>query len=405
MDPAALNDFRETLSPYGTWQDDATYGVVWTPSSGIVGADFAPYVSHGHWGLTASNAWLWMSDFNWGWAPFHYGRWVWIGGRGWSWIPGRVYSPAWVVWRTGFYDDYYVGWAPMPPSWYWRRGWAYRLGFAPPASYVFCSASYVFSPRVRTYIAPPSRVNLIAPRTRPYVAANPSVVSPAQTAITMTRGPSLADAHVPQGSVPAERVSHDPRALSYARTVPASRSIGTDGGAIAGRPGMPRPSGFAGSPGANIYTTRPTLPPTGANMPQDYGPRPLPQPGSNMPGPQVYSPRPMSPGGPMEPPLPNVPRPAPISPSSPRPYGGPSYTPPAYSPAPYSPPSYSPAPYSPPPAQFSRPSMSPPAMRPSSPSPSPAPAMRPSAPSMSRPSVVTPRPSVPSVRSAPRISR
>lgn len=396
MDPAALNDFRDTLAPYGSWQDDATYGVVWTPSSTVVGADFAPYVSHGHWGLTASSSWLWVSDFSWGWAPFHYGRWVWIGGRGWSWIPGRVYSPAWVVWRTGFYDDYYVGWAPMPPSWYWRRGWAYRLGFAPPASYVFCSASYVFSPRVRTYIAPPARVNLIAPRTRPYVAANPSVIAPAQTAMTMTRGPSLSDAHVPQGSVPAERVSHDPRALSYARTVPASRSLGTDGGAFAGRPGvMPHPSGYPAAPGANVYTTRPTLPPAGASMPQDYGPRPLPQPGSNMPGPQVYSPRPYSPGGPMEPPLPNVPRPAPISPSSPRPYGGPSY----------SPPSSSPPPYSPPPAQFSRPSMSPPAMRPSSPSPSPAPAMRPSAPSMSRPSVVTPRPSAPAVRSAPRISR
>ncbi|MET0591222.1 MAG: DUF6600 domain-containing protein [Polyangiaceae bacterium] len=401
MDPAALNDFRDTLSPYGAWEDDATYGVVWVPNSGVVGADFAPYVSHGHWGLTATNSWLWVSDFSWGWAPFHYGRWVWIGGRGWSWIPGRVYAPAWDVWRTWYYDDYYVGWAPMPPSWYWRRGWAYRLGFAPPASYVFCSASYVFSPRVRTYIAPPARVNLIAPRTRPYVAANPSVVSPGHTAITMTRGPSMNDAHVPQGSIPAERVSPDARAVSYARMHPQTRSIGTDG-TFAGRGGvMPRSPGFPSAPGSSVYTTRPGMP-AGASMPQTYGPRPLPpgsnMPGSNMPGPQVYSPRPMAPGGQYEPPLPNVPRPAPIAPSSPR-FEGPS---------PAGPPPYRPPAYSPPSTSFSRPSMSPPVMRPSSPTPSPAPAIRPSAPSVSRPSAPSApamRPSSPSIRSAPRPSR
>src|SRR5262249_14892057 len=89
-DPAALNDFRETLDPYGTWEDDPTYGTVWVPASTVVGVEFTPYVTHGHWGLTATNSWIWVSDFSWGWAPFHYGRWVWIGGRGWGWIPGRV---------------------------------------------------------------------------------------------------------------------------------------------------------------------------------------------------------------------------------------------------------------------------------------------------------------------------
>jgi hypothetical protein len=43
-DPAALTDFHDTLSPYGTWVDDPTYGTVWVPSQGTVGADFRPYV-------------------------------------------------------------------------------------------------------------------------------------------------------------------------------------------------------------------------------------------------------------------------------------------------------------------------------------------------------------------------
>ena len=54
-DPAALNDFRGTLDPYGEWADDAAYGTVWIPASTVVGVGFTPYVTHGHWGLTAEN--------------------------------------------------------------------------------------------------------------------------------------------------------------------------------------------------------------------------------------------------------------------------------------------------------------------------------------------------------------
>jgi len=395
-DPAALNDFRDALSPYGTWEEDTTYGVVWLPSSTVVGVDFAPYVSHGHWGLGTSNTWMWVSDFSWGWAPFHYGRWVWIGGRGWAWIPGRVYAPAWVVWRTGFYDDYYVGWAPMPPTWYWRRGWAWRLGFAPPAPYVFCSATYVFSPHVRTYIAPPARVNLIAPRTRPYVAASPSVGSPgvpAHTSYTMTRGPGMGEAHIPTSSVPTQRVDHDARAVSFARMHPPSRSFNgpQPGGSFAGRSDLvPRSSTFPSAPGSSVYTTRP-LPPTGASMPRPdgYAPRP-----DMTPRPDVYGPRPYTPSpAPMHPVMPVVPRPSPVAPSMPR-----SYSPPSAPMEPAIPR------YSPPSIPYSRPApMAPsaPMVRPSA----PAPMVRPSAP----PVMNAPRPSMaPSVRSAPvapRISR
>src|SRR5262245_56205214 len=88
-DPSALTDFRAPLEPYGTWVDDSTYGTVWQPSRTVVGADFVPYSTAGHW--VYDDDWVWVSDYEWGWAPFHYGRWVWIDGRGWIWIPGRVY--------------------------------------------------------------------------------------------------------------------------------------------------------------------------------------------------------------------------------------------------------------------------------------------------------------------------
>ncbi len=73
-DPSALSDFRATLDPYGTWTDDPNYGTVWVPSPSVVGSDFTPYVSAGHW--VYDNDYAWVSDYDWGWAPFHYGRWI-----------------------------------------------------------------------------------------------------------------------------------------------------------------------------------------------------------------------------------------------------------------------------------------------------------------------------------------
>jgi hypothetical protein len=136
-DPSALPQFQKPLEPYGTWVDDPTYGTVWVPNAEAVGPDFAPYETAGHWALTEDDQWTWVSDYPWGWAPFHYGRWLWIDGRGWAWIPGGVYAPAWVVWRTGVYDEAYVGWAPMPPVWCWRGGVAVRVSVGAPSRDVF----------------------------------------------------------------------------------------------------------------------------------------------------------------------------------------------------------------------------------------------------------------------------
>ncbi len=110
-DPNAYQQFESQLSPYGSWQDVPDYGHVWVPSSTVVGYDFEPYATGGHW-VNSDYGWAWDSDWDWGWAPFHYGRWMIVGGYGWCWLPGTTWGPAWVDWRWG---GGYVGWAPMGP--------------------------------------------------------------------------------------------------------------------------------------------------------------------------------------------------------------------------------------------------------------------------------------------------
>ena len=109
-DPQAYTQFQDELAPYGDWIDDGSYGRVWTPNTSLVGTDFTPYYTGGHWVLT-EYGWTWVSDYSWGWAPFHYGRWVIVSGFGWCWVPGTMWGPAWVTWRSG---GGWVGWAAIP---------------------------------------------------------------------------------------------------------------------------------------------------------------------------------------------------------------------------------------------------------------------------------------------------
>jgi hypothetical protein len=174
-DPSALTDFRAALDPYGTWADDSTYGTVWVPSPSVVGAEFKPYSTAGHW--VYDDDWVWASDYPWGWAPFHYGRWVWAEGRGWVWIPGRAYRGAWVSW--GVDDSYgYVGWYPMGPDFLWWGGMAVGYPYYVPARWVYCPRGEVFSPVVGTRVAAGAAAAPIAARVHPYVPATPSVAGP-----------------------------------------------------------------------------------------------------------------------------------------------------------------------------------------------------------------------------------
>ncbi|MGH7281582.1 MAG: DUF6600 domain-containing protein [Polyangiaceae bacterium] len=204
-DPSALTDFRSTLDPYGTWVDDDTYGTVWVPSSSVVGSDFQPYVTSGHW--VYDDDYVWVSDYEWGWVPFHYGRWI-LSPRGWAWIPGRAYSGAWVSWRMGYGGYGYLGWAPLAPTWYWRGGYAYGLYYASPSPYAYCPNDHVFAPGgPRGYVVGGSMGATVAANTRPYVPASPSVNGHvgANPTVNGARGPQpsalgLAPSQVPHSN-------------------------------------------------------------------------------------------------------------------------------------------------------------------------------------------------------------
>lgn len=106
----SLQTFYDELSPYGTWIQDPQYGYVWRPD--VDQDDFRPYYTNGRWAMTEYGN-TWVSNYDWGWAPFHYGRWVINSYRQWIWLPDTNWGPAWVDWRSG---DGYYGWAPMAPS-------------------------------------------------------------------------------------------------------------------------------------------------------------------------------------------------------------------------------------------------------------------------------------------------
>ena len=101
--------FYDQLSPYGNWINYPGYGYCWAPNSMDPG--FSPYMTNGHWVYT-DMGWTWVSDFQWGWGPFHYGRWFEDPNYGWLWEPGFDWAPAWVIW--GDYGGYY-GWACLGP--------------------------------------------------------------------------------------------------------------------------------------------------------------------------------------------------------------------------------------------------------------------------------------------------
>lgn len=109
-DDVSLQTFYDELSPYGTWINDPEYGYVWRPD--VDQDEFRPYYSNGRWAMTEYGN-TWVSNYDWGWAPFHYGRWIYNRYNRWVWIPDTIWGPAWVDWRSG---GGYYGWAPMGPS-------------------------------------------------------------------------------------------------------------------------------------------------------------------------------------------------------------------------------------------------------------------------------------------------
>jgi len=154
--------FYHSLKPYGEWiylDDDL---IVWRPI--INHSGWRPY-SDGRWVWTRYG-WYWDSFEPFGWATFHYGRWIFDDYYGWVWLPDNEWAPAWVEWR---YDDYYIGWAPLPPyasfrinfgihfSVEWRSHYSYWNFVSYPR---FCGGNVI------TFLEPVHKVERIFARTK-----------------------------------------------------------------------------------------------------------------------------------------------------------------------------------------------------------------------------------------------
>jgi hypothetical protein len=103
--------FQQDLGPHGRWIEAEPGQWYWQPAIAVSTPGWRPYWDGGHW-VYSDAGWYWASDYPWGRVAFHYGRWHLHPRHGWVWFPGRVWGPAWVVWRNG--GDY-CGWAPLPP--------------------------------------------------------------------------------------------------------------------------------------------------------------------------------------------------------------------------------------------------------------------------------------------------
>ncbi len=235
-DPAALTDFRAPLEPYGSWVEDPTYGTVWVPSPDVVGDNFTPYVTEGHWAY--DDDYVWVSDYDWGWVPFHYGRWAYGQALGWEWIPGRSYAGAWVSWRYangGAGRPLYVGWAALPPTLGWRGGAAESLGSVRRSPYAFVATRNLFANSLASHViaGPP----MDAAQTQPWAAQSRSAADLRGDPIGRG-GPSPAALGIPSSSVVHTRVDDrgvlQARAFARPSTAVALGAHAPAGGAVRG---------------------------------------------------------------------------------------------------------------------------------------------------------------------------
>jgi hypothetical protein len=224
-DPSALTEFRPALEGHGAWVEDATYGTLWVPSEAEVGTDFVPYTTAGHWTYDDSTSWVWVSDYSWGWAPFHYGRWVHVSRHGWAWIPGRTYAGAWVDWRTGSGYEY-VGWAPAAPGWYWSSGFALGWMWGHSPYYSYCHRHHLYAPGLSAHVVRGEGAREHEGHTQPY--AGPTGVSGGRVAAAPTVG---------GGRVVAAPTVGGGRSLATPRVGPRPVELGIKADSVVAPPG------------------------------------------------------------------------------------------------------------------------------------------------------------------------
>jgi hypothetical protein len=109
-----INVTPDEIDPNGVTEENSGFDdelnteYVWRPYN--VEPNWSPY-TNGYW-QHSNQGWMWISNYNWGWRPYHYGRWWFSDRYGWVWSPGYVFAPSWVTWM---YNDDYVGWYPISP--------------------------------------------------------------------------------------------------------------------------------------------------------------------------------------------------------------------------------------------------------------------------------------------------
>ncbi len=142
--------FYNELRPHGTWRNHSRYGNIWIPRV----SNFRPYSTNGYW-VNTNMGWNWMSNYDWGWAPFHYGRWGYDNMfGGWFWVPDYTWGPSWVTWGNG--PDYY-GWAPMAPG--MNVGVSVNIGNIASIYWNFLPHRYMGYRNMYDYYLPYSRNN------------------------------------------------------------------------------------------------------------------------------------------------------------------------------------------------------------------------------------------------------
>jgi hypothetical protein len=248
--PAAARDevsfefFASNLEPYGGWHASAAYGQVWIPHLQVIG--WHPY-AYGHWVYT-DFGWTWVSDYEWGAIPYHYGTWALDPELGWVWVPGYVWAPAWVVFRTG---PSYIGWAPVPPSF----SVGVSFGFADYGydNFVFVREADFSAPDIHRFAVPIERSRVVF-RDTTTVVNNIHI----ENDVVVNRGPDVrqiervARAPVQRQSIervermaPVERVTRDalrvdPGRMEQGTVRAAERSTGERRGGPPAQRGKPR---------------------------------------------------------------------------------------------------------------------------------------------------------------------
>jgi hypothetical protein len=286
----SFEDFYGALAPYGNWVEVAGQGRCWQPAAAVRDPSWRPYCDRGHW-VYSDGGWYWLSEYSWGWAPFHYGRWFQHAKSGWCWRPDTTWGPAWVCWRT---TPKACGWAPLPPGAGHRpgRGWVFdgklisgAQGFSlAPATFSFVPITALREHNLRNHLIASGEVAHVFPRTVPGVeilenhehivsgaVAQPPHLPSHRTSGTSVPVPIEVLCRIPGQARPGQNVTHRPGVLTgqtmssgNLATVELRRALapGTSFSALDDRPALiPGAPAIAGNPQPALQTGRPAIAP------------------------------------------------------------------------------------------------------------------------------------------------